>query len=201
MSKIIDALVDSYGYVKESTSGWFYKFIVSIIILLIGFIVGRILGRIMYKILHSFEVNETFSELTGATLKIEEIADSFTTYFVYFITVVIVLQQIGIVSTVLHMIAAGIMVLIILSTFLGFKDFIPNAIAGFYIQSGKKFLVGQKIKVKGMQGKIIKITLLETKMETKNGDIILIPNSVLSKTEVVYVVAKKRKNGNGKKKD
>lgn len=197
MSKMIDALVDAYGTVKESTSGWFYKFIVSIIILLIGFIVGKILGRIVFKILHSFELNETFSELTGATLKIEEIAESFTTYFVYFITVVIVLQQIGIVSTVLHMIAAGVMILIILSTFLGFKDFIPNAIAGFYIQSRKKFLVGQKIKVKGMQGKIIKITLLETKMETKNGDIILIPNSILSKTEVTYVVAKKR---NGKKK-
>jgi small conductance mechanosensitive channel len=198
MAGFIDTVVNAYQSVKDSTSGVFYKFIVSIIILLIGFIVGRIIGRIIYKLLHSFEVDETFSELTGATLKIEELAETFTTYFIYFVTVVIVLQQIGLVSTVLHMIAAGVIILIILSTFLGFKDFIPNAIAGFYIHGNKKFQVGQRIKVKGMVGKIIQITLLETKIETKNGDIIFIPNSVLSKTEVTYITVKKR-NGKAKK--
>jgi small-conductance mechanosensitive channel len=161
------------------------------VLLLIGFILGKILGRLIYKFMHSFEVNETFSRLTGTTLKIEEIAETFTTYFIYFVTIVIVLQQIGLVSTILHMIAEGIIILIVLSTFLGIKDFIPNAISGFFMHSNKKFKVGQKIKVKGMQGKIIEINLLETKIETRNGDIIFIPNSVLSKTEVTYIKAKK----------
>ncbi|MBW2972216.1 mechanosensitive ion channel family protein [Candidatus Woesearchaeota archaeon] len=191
MAELIDTIVAAYYAVKESTSGVFYKFIVSIIILLIGFIIGKILGRLIFKFLHSFEVNETFSKLTGTTLKIEEIAETFTTYFIYFITVVIVLQQIGLASTILHMIAAGVIILIILSTFLGIKDFIPNAIAGFFMQNNRKFKIGQKIKVKGMQGKITEITLLETKIETKEGDIIFIPNSVLNKTEVTYVRAKK----------
>ncbi|MBN1544798.1 mechanosensitive ion channel family protein [Candidatus Woesearchaeota archaeon] len=187
MAELLDTIISAYELVKESTSGVFYKFIVSIVILLIGFIIGKILGRLIFKFLHSFEVNETFSKLTGTTLKIEEIAETFTTYFIYFITIVIVLQQIGLASTILHMIAAGIIILIILSAFLGIKDFIPNAIAGFFMQSHKKFKMGQKIKVKGMQGKITDITLLETKIETKNGDIIFIPNSVLNKTEVTYV--------------
>ena len=60
------------------------------------------------------------------------------------------------------------------------------------MQNNKKFKVGQVIKVKGMQGKIIQITLLETKIETKTGDIIFIPNSVLNKTEVTYMRVKKR---------
>ena len=200
MSEFIDTVIAAYEAVRESTSGIFYKFIVSIILLLIGFILGKILGRLIYKFLHSFEINETFSKLSGATLKIEEIAETFTTYFIYFITVVLVLQQIGLVSTILHMIAAGIIILIILSTFLGIKDFIPNAIAGFFIQNKKEFKVGQTIKVKGMQGKISEITLLETKIETKSGDIIFIPNSVLSRTEVTYVTTKavKRKKKKAK---
>jgi small conductance mechanosensitive channel len=199
MATFIDTIVSVYGAVRESTSGLFYKFIVSIVLLLIGFILGKICGRLIYKFLHSFEINETFSKLSGATLKIEEIAETFTTYFIYFVTVVIVLQQIGLVSTILHMIAAGVLILIILSTFLGIKDFIPNAIAGFFIQSKKEFKVGQRIKVKGMQGTIIEINLLETKIETKSGDIIFIPNSVLSKTEVMHLRTKKKKGSKKRK--
>jgi small-conductance mechanosensitive channel len=200
MGKLIDTIVSTYDAVRESTSGLFYKFIVSIVLLLIGFILGKIMGRLVYKFLHSFEVNEAFAKLTGATLKIEEVAETFTTYFIYFVTIVIVLQQIGLVSTILHMIAAGIIILIILSTFLGIKDFIPNAIAGFFMHSNKKFKIGQKIKVKGMQGKIIEITLLETKIETRNGDVIFIPNSVLSRTEVTYIRSKKAVKARRKKK-
>jgi small-conductance mechanosensitive channel len=193
MAGFIDSILTTYNAVRESTSGFLYKFIVSIVLLLIGFILGKIIGRLIYKLLHSFEVNEAFHALSGVTLKIEEIAETFTTYFIYFVTVIVVLQQIGLVSTILHMIAAGIIILIILSTFLGIKDFIPNAVAGFFIHSKKEFRVGQRIKVKGMLGKIIEISLIETKIETKNGDIIFIPNSVLNKTEVTYVRTGKKK--------
>ena len=192
MTELTDTVLEIYELVRQSTSGLFYKFIVAIVLLLIGFILGKILGRLVYKFLHSFELNENFSKLAGVTLKIEEISESFTTYFIYFITIVIVLQQIGLVTTILHMIAAGVIILIILSTFLGIKDFIPNAIAGFFIQRKKEFRTGQKIKVKGMQGTITEINLLETKIETKNGDIIFIPNSVLSKTEVTHIRSVKK---------
>ncbi|MBW2997239.1 mechanosensitive ion channel family protein [Candidatus Woesearchaeota archaeon] len=194
MATLVDTIASIYASVRESTSGLFYKFIVAIVLLLIGFILGKILGRLVYKFLHSFEINENFSKLAGITLKIEEIAETFTTYFIYFVTIVIVLQQIGLVSTILHMIAAGVIILIILSTFLGIKDFIPNAISGFFIQRKNEFKIGQRIKVKGMQGKITEINLLETKIETKSGDIIFIPNSVLSKTEVTYITAKKKRS-------
>jgi small conductance mechanosensitive channel len=196
MANVIETTVNIYDAIKASTSGLFHKFIVAIIVLLIGFIVGRIFGRLVFKFLHSFEINDNFSKLSGTTLKIEQIAESFTTYFIYFITIVIVLQQVGLASTILHMIAGGIILLIILSTFLGIKDFIPNAIAGIIMQSSKQFRVGQTIKVKGMQGRIIKMTLLETKIETKCGDIIFIPNSVLNKTEVIYVRHKKSSKKN-----
>lgn len=192
MTELTDNIVAIYQLVRESTSGLFYKFIVAIVLLLIGFILGKICGRLIYKFLHSFDLNENFTKLAGMTMKIEEIAESFTTYFIYFVTIVIVLQQVGLVSTILHMIAAGVIILIILSTFLGIKDFIPNAMAGFFIQRKKEFRIGQRIKVKGMQGTIIEINLLETKIETKSGDIIFIPNSVLSKTEVTHILSGKK---------
>ena len=171
--------------IKDSLSGVFSKFIIAIVVLLIGFIIGKILGRLVYKFLHSFEVNDALEKLSGVKISLEEIASHFTTYFIYFITVVMVMQQIGIATTILHMISAGVIIIIILSTFLGIKDFIPNAIAGFFILRNKFIKVGDKIKVKGMQGNVTEITLLETKIETKSGDIILIPNSVITKTEII----------------
>lgn len=190
----VDWIYSMYDTVRESFSGLISKFIVAIIVLLIGFIIGKVLGRLVYKFLHSFEVNEALENLSGVKMSLEEIAEHFTTYFVYFVTIVMVLQQIGIATTILHMISAGIIVIIILSTFLGIKDFIPNAIAGFFILRNKFIKVGDVIKVKGMQGKISEITIVETKIETKNGDLIFIPNSVITKTEIVKIKKDKKKS-------
>jgi small-conductance mechanosensitive channel len=46
------------------------------------------------------------------------------------------------------------------------------------------------IKVKGMKGRVVEITFLETKIETTKKDMIFIPNSVLIKTEIVKVQGK-----------
>lgn len=189
-----------WDYIRQSFSGLVTKFIVAVVVLLAGFIIGKILGRLLYKVLHSFEINNNLHKLTGVTMKVEEISESFLTYFVYFITIVTVLQQIGLATTVLNMIAGGIMIILILSTFLGIKDFIPNAIAGIMIQNKKVIKEGETIKVKGMQGKITGITLVETKIETKKGDIIFIPNSALTKTEIIKISKKKRKKSKKKSK-
>jgi len=186
-------LTNIYVAVKDSFSGFFTKFIVAIIILLIGFIVGKLLGRLVYKFMHSIELNANLNKMSGVKIGLEEILEAFTTYFIYFITIVTVLQQLGLATTVLNMIAGGVIVIIILSTLLGVKDFIPNAVAGFVLQRRGFLQVGEVIKVKGMQGKIIKLSLVETKIETKDKDIIFIPNSVLTKTEVIKVSKKHKK--------
>ena len=43
---------------------------------------------------------------------------------------------------------------------------------------------GDKIKVDNLVGKVKKISLIETEIETKSGDIIYIPNSTLTKKEI-----------------
>jgi len=181
-----------YAALKLQFSSFFTKFVVAVIILLIGFIVGKLIGRLVYKFLHSVELNAQLKKLAGVKVGLEEILEAFTTYFIYFVTIVTVLQQLGLATTVLNMIAGGVIVIIILSTLLGVKDFIPNAVAGFIIQKKGFIKVGEVIKVKGMQGKVVKINLVETKIETEGQDIIFIPNSVLTKTEVIKVKTEKK---------
>jgi len=182
-----------YNFFDKSLSMVLLKFITAIVILLVGFIIGKVLGRFIYKVLHNFELNIIMEKLVGVKISLEEIIETFITYFIYFITIVIVLQQIGIATTVLHMIAGGVIIIIILATFLGVKDFIPNAIGGFFIQSKKIIQVGETVKIKGMEGEILEVNLVETKLRTKEGDIIFIPNSAVTKTEIIKIKSKESK--------
>jgi len=165
----------------------FSKLLISLIILLVGFIVGKILGRIVHKILKEVELNRIIKSATGIRFSAEELIGTFITYCIYFISVIMALNFIGVTTTVLNMISAAVIVIIIISIFLGIKDFIPNAIAGIVINQKNKIKEGSYVKVRDVKGKIISINLTETKIETKEKDTIYIPNSILTRNEVIIL--------------
>ena len=75
--------------------------------------------------------------------------------------------------------------MLVLFIILSLKDLIPNIAAGFLLHHRKFINKGENITVKDIKGKIIDITLTEIKLETKNKDVVIIPNSVLIKNEIV----------------
>jgi small conductance mechanosensitive channel len=77
-----------------------------------------------------------------------------------------------------------VIVVIILSMLLAIKDFIPNVFAGLFLHRKGFLKKGDNIIVKDVKGKIIYINLVETRVQTKEGDIIYIPNTLLTKSEV-----------------
>ena len=161
------------------------KFVVAIVIIFIGFILGRLLGKFLEKLLHEFELNKLIKEATGFKISLAEILNLIVRYFVYFIFIVMALNQIGITTIVLNMITGAVFIIIILSIFLGIKDFIPNFIAGLAIHRKGFVKQGDKIKLNGMQGKIEQISLVQTSIKTAKGDLIFIPNSLLTKSKVI----------------
>ena len=197
----VDVLQRIIDILRAPLSGVLSQVIVAIVLLLVGFILAKVFGRMIYKTLHSFEINDALFKLTNVAISFEEIAGTFTTYFVYFVTIVIVLQQIGIATTILHMISAGVIIIIVLAMFLGVKDFIPNAIAGLFIAREKIIVVGETIKVKGITGKVTRINLVETKLITKSQDVVHIPNSAITKTEIIKIKQKEKSSKNSSEKD
>ena len=155
-----------------------------IIIILIGFIIGRIVGKLVQKLLHELELNNILDKAAGIKIDFEHAIGTCMTYFIYFIAIVMALNQIGLTTTVLNMISAGVIVIIIISMLLAIKDFIPNVFAGLFIHRKGFLKKGDKISVKDVKGKIIYINLVETRIQTKEGDIIYIPNTLLTKSEV-----------------
>ena len=88
---------------------------------------------------------------------------------------------------------AGAVVMIIIATALGIKDFIPNMIAGIFIYRQGIIKENQRMIIKNVEGKVKKISIIETELETKNGDIILVPNSLIIKSTVIVKKGKNEK--------
>lgn len=176
-------------FLRDSLEVVLTKFVVAIIILLIGFIIGKLTGKIIQWALHEIELNNLLQKAIGIKVSLEEIASSFTSYFIYFTSLIMALSHVGLTTTVLNIVAASIIIIVIISVFLSIKDFIPNMIAGIFIHQKRIINTGDIIKVIDVSGKIIHINLVETMVETKDKDIIYIPNSMLTKN--VIRIAKK----------
>jgi small-conductance mechanosensitive channel len=69
---------------------------------------------------------------------------------------------------------------------LGFalQDTLGNAFAGLAIQSEKPFHVGQWIKVAEHEGRVTEVTWRATKLRTKAGNFVVLPNNVVSKEAI-----------------
>jgi len=156
------------------------KLVASITILLIGLILGRFLSNLVKKILKEIELNNILKKELKLDWPIEQFLTSITKYLVYFIALIIALNQIGLTTTVLYIILAVILLFIVVFIILAIKDFIPNVINGFLIQHRKLLKEGEIVKIRDIEGKVEKITLTEIQIKSGN-ETIVIPNSILSK--------------------
>jgi small-conductance mechanosensitive channel len=70
---------------------------------------------------------------------------------------------------------------------LGFalQDTLGNAFAGLAIQSEKPFHVGHWVRVGDYEGRVAEVTWRATKLRTKAGNLVILPNNVVAKEAIV----------------
>jgi len=59
----------------------------------------------------------------------------------------------------------------------GLANLISNFVAGITVMTSKSIVVGDEVKVAFFEGTITKITITKTVLETKDGEIVYVPNS------------------------
>ncbi|MEM4263584.1 MAG: mechanosensitive ion channel [Candidatus Woesearchaeota archaeon] len=170
--------------IKTYVGATLNSIIAAVVILLLGFILGKLVGRLLHKVLHEAELDNILKK-AGARLPLETVLANLAEYFIYFVAVIFALNQLGITTVVLYIIALAAMVILIISAFLGLKDFIPNFIAGIVIYRKELITKGDRVSIDGVSGKVDELSLLDTKIKTSKGDIIYIPNSIVIKSKVV----------------
>ena len=161
----------------------FNNVVAAIIIVLIGFILAKVIGRFVQRILHEAELDKILKR-AGSKIGFEDALAHIAEYVIYFITIVFALNQLGITTTVLYILAVALLAVLVLSVFLSIKDLIPNFIAGLTIHKRSLFKEGSTISINGISGKVIKLSLLETRIKTKNKDIISFPNTIVLSSKI-----------------
>lgn len=155
-----------------------YNLVVAVTIILVGFVLGRIISRLIGKLADVLKIDSIF-EKAGVKISVSGAIGQLFAYIIYLVSLVLAFDRLGIASTIIYFLAAAALVLIVFSTILAIKDFLPNFFAGVKIYRRRMFNVGDMVKVKDIAGIVTKITLTETQMKTKSGDILHIPNSAL----------------------
>ena len=64
------------------------------------------------------------------------------------------------------------------------QDTLGNAFAGLAIQSEKPFYVGHWIRVGNFEGRVAEVTWRATKLRTKSGNFVILPNNIVSKEAI-----------------
>ncbi len=181
------ALIDELGF---TASQFIVRIIAALAIILFSIIMAGIIGRLVKKILHGFEIDKILGD-QGVKFPLENFIASIVKYLIYFIGLIWALAQLGLTTVILEILLVIILVLLVAFIILAFKDFVPNITAGFFIHRKDALKKGDWIKLKSAEGEIMEIDLIETKIKTKNGDIMLIPNSVLTTHEIIKKEKKK----------
>jgi len=176
--------MDVKSFFDLSSEGWMIKLIAAIAVLLIGLIAAGIISRVIKKVLHELELNRILKEQAGVKIPVEEFISSLTKYLIYFIAVIWALAELGLQTVILYIILVIVLTILVSFIVLAFKDFIPNITAGFFIHQKNLIKKGDIIKVKDIEGKVVSVDLVETKIKV-NGDVVFMPNSVLTKHEII----------------
>lgn len=153
-------------------------------ILIFGLIIGRFLGKLIYKILNELGVDEFLTRNFKAVVDIEKITGKFVQYLVYFASFIYALYKVGIPLKSYFYLLVVIIIIFAAFIFLEIKDYFHNLIIGMFFIDKKFLKIGQKTKIKKIEGYIVKISNIEIKIVTDNNDTYFIPNAVLRKSSL-----------------
>jgi len=147
----------------------------SLFLSLVIFLVFFLLAIIAKKAVRRFTIR------LNLTSNLQTLFSNLTYYFLFIVGIISALGTLGINISVL---IAGLGLTGFAIGF-AFKDVISNFLAGILILLYHPFRIGDHIKIGASEGRVKEINLRYTIMQGRNGEEILIPNSITFTKEIV----------------
>ena len=151
------------------------KIIIFIIIILLGLVVSKVVSNLIRKLIKEFEITKILKK-TDINFNPNNFIPDLCKYLILLRTIIIALNSVGITSLALRIISVILILVIIAYILISIKDLMPNIYHSFKIK--KKYKLGDKIKNKNIEGKILYMNLVELQIKTKD-KIIYIPYKLL----------------------
>ena len=132
--------------------------------LTITYIAGKLISKSIFKL---FEKTPFPENIENAIAKISK-------YIIYTIGIFVVIAFLGfdLTSLILGLGAFSIAISFATSTI------IQNLVSGLLVQADRAFQIGDRIMIQGIEGKVVKISVRTTVIETKEGHWVYIPNAL-----------------------
>lgn len=142
--------------------------LIQVIEVVLGLAIIYIAGKLASKFLFKFFQKTPFPEnIENAIVRISK-------YAIYIIGVFVIIALLGfdLMSLIVGLGAFSIAISYATSTI------IQNLVSGLLVQADKAFQIGDRIVIQGIEGKVVKISVRTTVIETKEGHWVYIPNAL-----------------------
>jgi small-conductance mechanosensitive channel len=161
----------SVAYVFNQVLIFVPRFIVAILVIVIGFIVADFFGKVFEEAIIKIFGEEILSKFSGGLIK----------YSIAMVALIIALSMIGLDINSLLVLFSALLIMIIVVSFLGLKDLIPNFTAGIHLKNVLK--VGDKIRIRNYSGVIERVNTYSVDLRVGKKTV-TIPNSLILKEPI-----------------
>lgn len=144
----------------------------AILTLLICLLVSRLLLKLAKKLLHrGKKLNDRLRQIILTAIKV----------VLYVLTGIITAGALGLNTTSV----TALVSVLTLGVTLAAEDILGNVAGGLVILSSHPFNIGDEIEISGTVGVVREIALNHTKVETCNGQCVMLPNKELSSSRII----------------
>ena len=152
----------------------------AILTLLICLLVSRLLLKLAKKLLHrGKKLNDRLRQILLTAIKV----------VLYVLTGIITAGALGLNTTSV----TALVSVLTLGVTLAAEDILGNVAGGLVILSSHPFNIGDEIEISGTVGVVREIALNHTKVETCNGQYVMLPNKELSSSRIINYTARGRR--------
>lgn len=167
-----------------------FQIINAVLILLIGFVLGKIIQKLLLRIFEMIELDK----ITRKRLKIRNLSriiSNILSAIIYLNAIIIALNKLNLATTIVHTIIILLIIVMVVFIVFGVNDIFANFFAGIFFRMRKNISVGEEIRIKDqkrtIQGKIERINILDIRIDTGKEELVIIPNTLLSKSIVTKI--------------
>ena len=167
----MNMIEDFLGSIPESSYKYIENIIFSIVVVLIGIILIKFINK---------TVRKTFEKIDKQDSLAMQMVLKFVKYLIYILILLIVLMKFNV--------STAAILAFMSSAFLTFgialKDVLSSIAKGVQILFAKPYSVGDVIEIDTVLGKVQKIQLIYTHIQTSDNRIILIPNNLATVAKI-----------------
>lgn len=182
-----DILMDEANAALSIVNPLIVKIVIAVLIFFIGFVIGKIVQKLILNLFKISDFDRIIKRRTGLKVSVSVIVATIASYFIYVVAIVMALNRLEIATTIITTIVILLVIILALFLIFGMNDIFGNVNAGALIRLRGNIKQGDYIRLrdKHIEGYVISMNMLNVRLETKKDEIVLVPNMVLFRSEIV----------------